>query len=77
MLTDVRRGFVTVEGAERDYGVVIRDDEVDKAATDRLRAEQAPMVGDSFFGHSPGRVEFESRWTLNAYDKFFPNTYRS
>ena len=69
VLTDVRRGFVTVQGAEGDYGVVIRDNEVDTAATEQLRLERAGEASDEFFGHSPGRVEFESRWTLAAYDK--------
>ena len=36
---DVREGFVTREGARRDYGVVLRDDGmVDPAATDRERS---------------------------------------
>ena len=69
VLTDVRRGFVSVPGAKRDYGVVIVDNEVDIAATEELRTERAASASDDFFGHSPGRVEFESRWTLNAYDK--------
>lgn len=40
VLTDVRRGLVTEEGARR-YGVVIADGEVDEAATRALRAEMA------------------------------------
>jgi N-methylhydantoinase B len=43
---DVRDGYVTVEGAERDYGVVVRGDPeedpeglvLDLEATKRLRA---------------------------------------
>lgn len=37
VLTDVRRGLVSVDGARR-YGVVIVNDAVDRAATDELRA---------------------------------------
>jgi N-methylhydantoinase B len=38
---DVRNGLVTVEGAKRDYGVVIGPDgEIDAAAMAQLRAEQ-------------------------------------
>jgi N-methylhydantoinase B len=37
VLEDVRRGAVSAAGAERDYGVVIRDDEVDEQATVRHR----------------------------------------
>ena len=69
VLTDVRRGFVSVQGAERDYGVVIRDDRVDAQATEKLRAEMAACAGDTFFGHSPGRIDHESRWTRRTYDE--------
>ena len=37
VLHDVLEGWVTVEGARRDYGVVITDDQVDEAATAALR----------------------------------------
>jgi len=69
VLTDVRRGFVTVAGARRDYAVVIDENEVDTAATAALRKQKSAEKSDTFFGHSPGRVEFESRWTLSAYDQ--------
>lgn len=45
VLEDVRDGFVTVEGARRDYGVVVIDDAVDVAATAALRAEIAQRRG--------------------------------
>jgi N-methylhydantoinase B len=36
---DVIDGYVTREGAQRDYGVVLRDDStVDEDATNRVRA---------------------------------------
>lgn len=41
VIWDVRNGLVSIEGAKRDYGVVISDPEtlsVDAAATQRLRA---------------------------------------
>ena len=37
VLHDVLEGWVTVEGARRDYGVVIEDDQVNEAATAALR----------------------------------------
>ncbi len=40
VLTDVRRGLVTEEGAKR-YGVVIRGGKVDGVATTRLRDDMA------------------------------------
>jgi N-methylhydantoinase B len=41
VLTDVRSGKVSVEGAARDYGVVIDGDRVDDTATAELRRESA------------------------------------
>jgi N-methylhydantoinase B len=38
---DVRRGFVSVESAATDYGVVLRDGEVDEAATANRRRKLA------------------------------------
>ena len=76
VLTDVRRGFVSVEGAQRDYGVAIRDDAVDAEATERLRSEMADRAGNTFFGHSPGRVAFETRWTRSAYERLHELLWR-
>jgi N-methylhydantoinase B len=59
VLEDVRDGFVSVEGAERDYGVMVRtpgarvaDWHVDVEATERLRSDRrrtsdAPLAGAS------------------------------
>jgi N-methylhydantoinase B len=41
VLWDVKNGLVSIEGASRDYGVVIADAQtlkVDMAATERLRS---------------------------------------
>ena len=76
VLTDVRRGFVTVEGAERDYAVVIHDDAVDEEATERLRVERSAEISDEFFGHSPARIAFESRWTRPAYARLHEVLWR-
>ncbi len=43
VLEDVLGGFVSPEAAERHYGVAIRDDAIDHAATARLRAERTPV----------------------------------
>ena len=64
---DVRRGYVSPASAERDYGVVIRDGEVDEQATARLRARQGPAVGHFHFG--PEREGYEAQWTPAAYDR--------
>ena len=39
VLDDVRNGAVTTEGARRHYAVVLRDGEIDVAATEALRGE--------------------------------------
>ena len=41
---DIRDGFVSVEAARRDYGVVVRDGVLDAAATEALRAAR-PEAG--------------------------------
>ena len=46
---------------------MIRDDSIDTEATARLRAEMASRRDVAFFGHSAGRVAFETRWTRRAY----------
>ena len=76
VLTDVRRGFVSVQGAERDYGVVIHEDAVDVAATERLRAERSTDSDPEFFGHGPERIAFEARWTRNTYAKLYEVLWR-
>jgi N-methylhydantoinase B len=38
VLLDVRNGFVSIEGARRDYGVAIVNDAIDAEATAKLRA---------------------------------------
>ncbi len=53
VLRDVRDGFVSIEAARRDFGVVIADDAVDEAATGALRATRP--VGKAF--HRKGYVD--------------------
>ena len=64
---DVRRGYVSLAAAERDYGVAIRDGEVDEKATTWLRARQQPATGHFDFG--PEREGYEAQWTPAAYDR--------
>jgi len=65
---DVQRGYVSEAAAERDYGVVIRDGEVDEAATEALRATM-PAPSGAFFHYGPEREGYEARWTSEAYDR--------
>jgi N-methylhydantoinase B len=64
VLRDVRAGLVTQAAARRDYGVAIRDDAVDVAATQQLRAE-APTRAS--FAPGANRLAHERRWTPSAY----------
>jgi N-methylhydantoinase B len=64
---DVERGSVSLEAAEREYGVVIREGRVDGAATAELRAARPPHRGHFHFG--PERDGYEARWTRDAYDR--------
>ena len=68
VLTDVRGGFVSIEGAREDYGVVIRHDGIDETATAQLRHLMSTQASNEFFGHSPGRIAHETIWTQSLYD---------
>ncbi|MCA1283958.1 hydantoinase B/oxoprolinase family protein [Salipiger bermudensis] len=65
---DVARGYVSPEAAERDYGVILRDGEVDEAATEAARAAM-PAPSAAFFHYGPEREGYEARWTNEAYDR--------
>ncbi|RMF38342.1 MAG: hydantoinase B/oxoprolinase family protein [Alphaproteobacteria bacterium] len=69
VLRDVARERVSLEGAARDYGVVIRDGAVDAAATDALRAKMAEgRAPGGFYDVGPARAAFEAVWTTANYD---------
>ncbi len=56
---DVERGFVSERLAERDYGVVVRNGELDLAATEKLRGASTDRACDAFdFG--PNRRIWET-----------------
>ena len=65
VLRDVRRHYISVEGAARDYGVAIIDGAVDATATAKLRAAQAPR--SDFYDFGPERRGHEAVWTQAAY----------
>ena len=62
---DVKRGYVSVEAARRDYGVVLENGAVDQAATEALRAGMARHAGH--FDLGPERQAFERRFTDAFY----------
>lgn len=65
---DVARGYVSEAAARRDYGVVLKDGEVDEATTKALRASM-PGPSGAFFHYGPERDGYEARWTGPAYDR--------
>jgi len=59
VLRDLRWGKVSLQGAERDYGVVVRGTpekpELDEAASQRLRKQRQDDAGEQpFFDRGPG-----------------------
>ncbi|MFS2225002.1 hydantoinase B/oxoprolinase family protein [Pantoea sp. B65] len=67
VLRDVRCGFVSLQAAQRDYGVVIVNDEVDYARTAQLRAAMAERDPAEHFDVGEARRAFEALWTPARY----------
>jgi len=86
VLEDVLDGFVSREGAERDYAVVLDDGlHVDEAATEALRARRraAEKAGPPLFALGPEREQYEALWTEPVSQRFndilfgLPRAFRS
>jgi N-methylhydantoinase B len=67
VLQDVVRNYVSVEAAERDYGVVVRDGKVDETRTKELRESRPKPIAHFHFG--PERTAYEQKWTPAAYKR--------
>ncbi|MBL8705077.1 MAG: hydantoinase B/oxoprolinase family protein [Rhodospirillales bacterium] len=68
VLFDVQQGKVDVGAAEADYGVVIRDGQVDKAATQVARARLAAAErSPAHFNYNDNRIAYEKVWTAKNY----------
>ena len=72
VLADVLDGLVSVEAAERDYGVVIRQGELSLEATATLRAARRQAAGEphGLFNLGPERIAYEKVWTPELYSAF-------
>jgi N-methylhydantoinase B len=66
VLRDVQCGFVTVEGARRDYGVVIVDGDIDAFETEITRSAM-PEPNGEHFDYGSARSAFEAVWTRARY----------
>jgi N-methylhydantoinase B len=61
VLADVAAGLIDPAQAEADYGVIIVDGSIDRAATDACRASMSSSEIPVSFG--PEREAYEERWT--------------
>jgi N-methylhydantoinase B len=75
VLDDVLNGFVTLAGAERDYGVVIRNGLPDKAATARLRASRKSTVAPPLHTLGSARLAYEMLWNPAMWQAFVTLIY--
>ncbi len=68
VLSDVKSGYVSSARAEQDYGVVIREGELDIEATQIKRNELATTTAPiTHFDFGPWRTRFERSWTPERY----------
>ncbi|MDB5414557.1 MAG: hydantoin utilization protein, partial [Rubritepida sp.] len=68
VLRDVVCAYITEAAAETDYGVVIRNEVVDEAATKALRDSRRSTEPHPHFHFGAEREAFERIWTASAYD---------
>jgi len=68
VLSDVRRGFVTLAAARRDYGVVLKGEVLDEKATAALRTRRKASKSGELFDYGPERNEYERTWNKETYD---------
>jgi N-methylhydantoinase B len=75
VLSDVQRGFVTVDGAARDYGVAIVDGAVDWQETETLRAKLSNTEPPGTFAFDSERLAWESVFTDGRMSKLNERLY--
>lgn len=62
VLDDTLNGFVTVKGAENDYGVIIMNGTIDSEATAKLRRARECNLTVPFYTLGAARKEYEKVW---------------
>jgi N-methylhydantoinase B len=68
VLADVQDGCITADAAERRYGVVMRDGQVDEGSTNALR-RSLPKPSGAHFDYGSERKAFETMWSVQSYDR--------
>jgi N-methylhydantoinase B len=68
VLKDINDGFLTVENAREQYGVVIKDRAIDEAATTALRRERWPTEPPPEFSYGPERDAYEAAFPTEMQD---------
>jgi N-methylhydantoinase B len=75
VLSDVRRGFVSIDAASRDYGVAIANGRIDAGETGRLRARRSNTDPPEQFGFHPERALWEAVFTDNRMTRLNQHLY--
>ena len=70
VLDDVLNGIVTIEGAERDYGVVVGNGRLDAAATAALRSAHKAKSPPPLYTFGAAREDYERLWTDQMWGAF-------
>ncbi len=64
---DVDRGFISIDAAEAEYGVILRDGRIDANATATRRVSMRAGEAACFYGFNQFRIDYEKTWTREAY----------
>jgi N-methylhydantoinase B len=72
---DVKQGLVSAQAAEKDYGVIIKDDKVDYEETKKLREEMMKSYEYKEFDFGSYREQYERVWTPELYDELIKILY--
>lgn len=75
VLYDVKQDLVSVQAAERDYGVVIKDDKVDYEKTKNLREKMMKGYEYKEFDFGSYREQYETIWISELYDELLKILY--
>jgi N-methylhydantoinase B len=67
VLRDFLSGYISQSGAEKNYGVVIHNNQLDLNSTEKLRHKMSLTVEDDKFDFGPERNDYDSVWSESIY----------